>query len=292
MNLLGRYAAPCFIALGLVSSQSSATTTVVIVSDKGIVVATDSRLVSPDKSVESWEAKKVFVVQNRFAIASIGKQRMGFSNPSIIGKDLDYEFGAWVSEIEKSLPDKASFDVLVGVVYDKAGALIPEFQWVIDGAGIQPKNPLEIFDSVIEYVIAGYEDGMPRLSVVKFYINWDAKKVIGPYKVSLEPSGPIAGHTRIYFLGIQQAIANVLNSHSYAYKRAMALSPKAFNDYAFRRPVPLDECTAIAQTLVKIEEETNPKQVGGPVRVVNILPNGRAGDLIDDLPKTRTRRAQ
>jgi hypothetical protein len=57
--------------------------------------------------------------------------------------------------------------------------------------------------------------------------------------------------------------------------------PETFQKLISDRPVTLDETAAFARTLVGIEEQTNPSKVGGKVRGVEILPNGRARDMTE-----------
>jgi hypothetical protein len=113
--------------------------------------------------------------------------------------------------------------------------------------------------------------------------------VLGPYRITVEPDGPIVGHTRFHFTGIAQTIANFANRNSYAYKRALTISPQAFREFVAHRPITFDEAASLARALVRIEEETNPNSVGGEVRVVTILPTSGARYLVETLPKAKTR---
>lgn len=113
--------------------------------------------------------------------------------------------------------------------------------------------------------------------------------MLGPYQVPFEPKGPIAGHTRVYFFGIAGAVTEVFDRHGYAYQQAMSRCPKAIEDFITAgRPIPLNESVSLARTLIQIEEQISPGVVGGGVSVVEIPPNGRASDVIEDLPKTNS----
>jgi hypothetical protein len=116
-----------------------------------------------------------------------------------------------------------------------------------------PNRPEEIFELGIEYVIAGYQGGTPRLCVLKFYSDWGAKKIVGPYQVRRK----IVDQLYLYLFGVMEAITDFLNGKSYAYKQAMSRCPKTFQNLISDRPVTLEETAAFARVLGGIEEETN-----------------------------------
>ena len=303
MRLISHYIAPPLVVvllIVLISIQAHSTTAVVFVSTHGIAIAMDRKIVvqgavsseSQVGKIGEGEGLKYVIIQNRFVIANVGYGVLESYNP--VNKTMiNYEFSAWVHGIESGLPKNVSFGDFLKIVNSEAGKMVPILQTLVTRGRMKQNDPSNIFESPIQYVIAGYQDGVPRVSVIEFYVDWNAKTALGPYQVPIEPDeGPIAGHTRIHLFGVAEAIADFTNRHSYAYKQAMTICPKAFEDYIGTRPLSFDEGIAVSRALVQIEKQTNPELVGGDVRIVQILPTGGARDSVErptrSLPKAKT----
>jgi len=262
----------------LFSIQARATAVIVFISKQGISIATDSKITVIGG--EAREGSKCFIVQGRLAIASLGTDRLLFSQktgPPV----MDYEFGAWVHRIEGGLRANTSFDAFVATVTEEVRKMVPQWQSMVNVKGITRRLPADMIESPVHYVIAGYQDGVPKLSVVEIYINWETNSILGPYQVPIEPKGPSPDHTRGYMLGITQVAVQVGDPQSYAYKQTAARSPKALKELVNQGTLSLEESSALARDLVEVEQETNPKQVGGTVRVIEIAPTGKARDLVE-----------
>lgn len=272
------------------SIQAHATTVIAIVSDQGISVAADSKevLLGAYRGGQR-ETVKSFIIQDRIVIASLGYSANKWADPAG-GVVIDYEFGAWLRGIQASLPANVSFDDFTGIVKEEVRKMNPKWQALVSAGKMPHKHYGDIFESLIQYVIAGYQGGVPKLASIEFYIDWDKNQVLGPYQVPLSPRGPIAKRSYTYFFGVTEVAFEAPNPQSYGYKQAMALCPKAFGDLMGRREVPLNESNALAQALVEIEEQTNPNMVGGKVRVVEIAPTGKAREVIEDAPKIKPRK--
>jgi hypothetical protein len=271
-------------------TESHSTTVVTLITESGIVVSADSkiRIERNDQglNIGDKEGTKIVVIQHHLTIASIGKEFYTYRN-SITHKSAgEYDFAKWIQDIQGRLPDNVSFDDFVEIVKREIVKMIPVVQVAVSGRGERQGN-VNIFHPFIQYVIAGYQNGIPRLCVLEFYIDWDRKVVIGPYQVPMDTNIPKDHPVRGSFFGVQEAIADFSNRQSYAYKQAMTLCPKPFQDFISHRPVSLDESVSLARSFVTIEEHTNPDTVGGKVRVVEITPTDGAYDLNEQLPKAK-----
>ena len=297
-RLVSHYCAPRLAALGLLAIYpipSQSTAVAVIIGKSGMVIATDSKgmtsgvVEGQTERIGERKLVKAFIIQHRFATVCIGYCTYNFSRNGEPPEVIDYDFGTWILNIERGLPDKISFDAFVDTVNNELGKIIPKLRAPIAAGAMQPKNAWDKFEVVSQYVITGYESGTPRLSVLEFYVDWEAKRLQGPYQVPVEPNGPLLGKNRGYMFGVKEAATEFLNRNSYAYKQATVLCPKAFDNFITNRAISLNESTSLAKVLVRIEENTNPSWVGGGVQAVTILPTGRADVLREeDLPKTRT----
>jgi hypothetical protein len=275
------------------STFSRATTVIVILGEDGISIATDSKIALRvrEQNVGERYAAKCLIVQDRIAIADIGLENYRLANDGVVL--FDYEFGAWVRKIESSLPSNVSFDDFVRIVKIELRQTIPSWQLALNSGQLQHKNSDDIFESPLQFVITGYQGEIPRVSVVKLYVDWDTKLVLGPYEISKHnPRDPIAGHMPTYFFGMTEAATNFYYPKSYAYKHAMACCTKTFQNFISGRSVPLNERTAIASMLVQIEQQTNPNAVGGEVRIIEITSAHGAHDVIHRPSKPTTRKQQ
>ena len=258
-----------------------ATTVLVMVGPHGIITASDSlaRIAIPDS--EST-AQKLFIIQNRIVVASIGHYDMQGTTTS---GPMHYNFLTWMKQLQSRLPPNISVDDLAERIRIESAAMFGGFDAALGRSNIKRPNPIEACEDFIQYVIASYYAGRPRVFVVHFYINWDEKKLIGPIKV-LEP---FEGDFGIYPFGVTQAIgfADVLDGNSYAHKQAMRRCPTAFEHLLAHEDISLDETLMFAATLIKIQEDINPSEVGGAVQAVKISPDGRA-EKVGILPKCTT----
>jgi len=109
-TLLSSHATPCFIVISLLllfSDYAYPTTVVVIGSNNGIVMAADSKVRITDykgMKAGSNEETKVFVIQNRLAIASVGKAFYSYRDSVTHQSMGEYSFAAWIHSIEGRLP--------------------------------------------------------------------------------------------------------------------------------------------------------------------------------------------
>jgi hypothetical protein len=261
-----------------------ATTIVLIATPYGMVVGTDSKvfttnvLGSGSSRVDEGSTKKFVIVQDRIIVASLG-------HSDIQRGSAHYNFLAWMEKLQTNLPDGVSVDDLTSTVQTESTKVFAEITAVLQRGIIKRHEPTETCGDFVRYVIAGYQGGVPRIKMVQYYVNWDEERLVGPQVILLDPNEQTIGNFRIHYLGIREALTNLLNRDSYAYKQTMVSSPKAFGDLLAHRDVPLNETIALARAFIKVEEKISPDDVGGRIRVVKVLPNGRAYEVVDNLPK-------
>jgi hypothetical protein len=260
------------LTLLLVPTQTNATTVVLLVTRNGMIVSSDSKTVSRRSDFSAAghiEQSKFAIIHNRIVISAIGVSDY---------RDAihHYNFLAWMQDLELRLPADISVDDIAEVIERESSAIFSEFDI---GSSLRkgtikrkfPAWPGEIFS---QFVIAGYEKGAPRVYKVQFDIDWDTQSFIGPVKVLLYPDPADADNYQIFRFGTQEAIADFLDRKSYAYQEAKGLCPKAVTDIAGGVYPSFDENVCLSRALVRVEEKTNPDEVGGTVRTVRILPSG------------------
>lgn len=262
----------------------AATTVIVSVSQDGIVVSSDSKIVfneiaGSDKAPPSeGSTRKFMVVQDRIVVASLG-------DADIQSETIHYNFLKWMNDLQGGLPKGISVDDLTSTIKTESAKAFAGWEEALDSGAIQRHGPGDICPILVQYLIIGYQDGAPRIQLVQFYNDWNTNKLVGPEQFLIHGGTSRPG---MQPFGVKEAITNILNPGSYAYKRAMAQDPQAFG-HLLSGQASLDETIALTRTLIKIEEEVNPNDVGGDVQTVRVLPDGRAYRLApqDEIsPKT------
>jgi hypothetical protein len=264
----------------------SATTVLVFVTSHGIVMSTDSKMSTlytlSDYSARIGEGttKKFVLVQDRILVGSIG-------HADIRRGPVHYNFLTWMEELETGLPKDISVDDLTSTIQRESAKVFVGFDAVLKADVLKRKDATDTCTSFIEYIIAGYQNGTPRVYVVQFYIDWNEKRLSGPWRILRDSGQRMNGNFRAYAFGIKEALTDMLDRQSYAYKQAMIMSPRTFGNLLGHKDVSLDETVSLARVLVRIEENTNPNDVGGAIQVAKVLPSGRAYNLVDELPKAK-----
>jgi hypothetical protein len=124
------------------------------------------------------------------------------------------------------------------------------------------------------------EHGLPRLYVLRLYVDWGSRTVLKPYLISIQLDPRI---TNFKWVGVTDAAAGILNRQSYAYQEATNTYPKVFGNFLDHREVSLDDSVILGRVLIEIEEKVSPDEVGGAIRSVKITPNRKATELADFL---------
>lgn len=258
---------------------SIATTVTICITRHGIIVSSDSKSTygtTDNPHLAQWDTQKLVLIQNHIAIAAVG-----FANIKL--GSTQYDFLTWLKELQDGIPDNISVQEFAGIIQAKSSEVFSTFNVVLENHFMKPNNPVYSCDPFLDYVITGYQDGTPRVYVVHIYINWETLKLVGPRTVVLDPGHELKGTVRIHAFGVNDAITEVLDRDSYAYKQAMIISNKAFSDVVAHRDVTLNETISFARALIKIEENVHPRLVGGRAQIVELFPDGRTGKIVNGL---------
>jgi hypothetical protein len=270
------------LVLGI-SIPATATTVVVTVTPLGIVMGTDSKYVRTARNISpvgEGVTDKAVIIQNHIAVASLGQA-------DILVGSVHYNFLDWIADIQSRLSKEVSVDEFASVIETESTAAFGTFHVVLEHGSMVQKDELQSCEPFIQYVVAGFQDNKPKIYVISWEIDWIAKNLVGPKKILL--SDRSVGNVQFYAFGVEEALKDTLNPGSFAYKQALADSPDEFTALLAKRAVTLDGSIALARTFIRIEEKTNPGDVGGDVRLIRILPNGTANRVADKtVPKARS----
>ncbi len=169
-----------------------ASTAVLVVTPHGIVVSTDSKVTITNAAHqqvgESTTTSKFFIVQNRIVVASIGETDIPRDDSLLPANSARYHFLAWMKDLQAALPDNISIEDLAATIERESARKFAGFEdGVLKRGFMNPQSPLETCRPFIQYVIAGYQGGLPRAYIVQFDIQWNEKRLIGPTRVLIHP---------------------------------------------------------------------------------------------------------
>jgi len=253
------------------------TTVVVFITTGGIVISSDSKAVlrTPDFAVAGEEDRAKFVIlKKRIVVGTVG---LG----SIKNASFQYDFLAWMDRLDRDLPTDVSVDDVVSVIEKESPAAFATFYaYAFKNGAIKRNFADEACQMVVHFVVAGYQNGAPRIYEVKFDIDWNSQTFIGPNKFLLYSDVPKPSDYLTLAFGIHEAITDPFNRESYAHQKARTLCPNAIAELDARKYPSFNETIALSRALIQVEESTNPNVVGGPVRTAKILPDGRAEEVV------------
>lgn len=255
-----------------ISKAGLATTAVILITPNGIVVGTDSKFTGRSASfvrMNEGEHRKTVIVQNRIAVTNIGVASVTF--PSI-----QYDFLVWMDHLQSELPNDVTVSGVAKTIAVESAKMFLPVPDLLRSGDIKQQSPEEMCRMFTQFVIAGFEGGKPTLYIVEFDLNWDSMSLIGGKALSLDPLSQ-RGNIHLYSWGMKEAITDLANPNSYAYHKALLTCPQAFSALIFnRRSVTLDDAACITHAAIKVEENTNPNDVGGETHIVRIRATGTA----------------
>jgi hypothetical protein len=249
---------------------SSGTTVVTIITPVGIVIASDSGSdthTGDHSTNRKGTTTKLAVVQGHIVVASIGTSSID------VGKTSFYDFHDWIKMIAGGLPGRVSVADLATIIQKQSAATFANNDEFLDRGILKQEKPLEKYEKFVEYVIAGYSDGRPEMYVVQFYIDWNSKKFVGPIRTLIPSTSKTDGGYQMNFFGVTQALDDLKNERSWAYKH-VAANCTAFQTMMRGEVITMDEADAVARAFVETEEEVDPSEVFGAVGSIRVLLDG------------------
>lgn len=254
----------------------SATTVVVIIAKNGMVLSSDSMTTTSGgnySTTGAFDQAKFVTIQRRIVVAAIGVSAI---------KDASHQFNflTWMGDLQGRIPKDASVDDVVSIVEEESAAIFSKLNldaYLKNGTMKRPhySNACEKFT---EFVIAGYQDGKPRLYSVEFDVDWNSKTMSGPVQTLQNPDSEPADYRVVYF-GDHEALVDFADRKSYAHKVAAEFCPEVIKKIDDRTALPsLYETVELSRAFIQVEENTNPGSVGGAIKSIMWLPDGHAAE--------------
>jgi hypothetical protein len=144
----------------------------------------------------------------------------------------------------------------------------------------------------VEYIVAGYENGVPTIIRTYFNLDWHDKRLVGPVRDVDFPGSGGNPNVGIKMNGVDGGIGEFTNVDSYAYKRFRSYFPTILDKFVSGRELAQEEAITLIRVLISIQAEVTPSQVGRDSRIV-VLPMRGAGSVssypdVSALPKQTT----
>lgn len=244
------------------SSRSNATTVVFAVTSTGMVIGADG------KTVPSGTAVKITLLKNRLAVADLYAE----NSKSADGATTLYDFPVWIRQIDHNTSPKVSVNEMTDIIKDQ---MTGTFAFAIDaikrGAMTKEKAIVMGVDAyLVQYIIVGYENGIPTVYSLTLMPDWDTKSVNGPFKVLLNPEEGQNTNSRMFWRGQGVALKQIATADTKEQKELAARIPFEFQALRNGKDLTLNQASNVARALLGIEAKANPKFVGFPITVMTI----------------------
>jgi hypothetical protein len=260
-----------------------ATTVILVITPAGIVVGADGKVnaVCTDRNDDCIDDNaripKVFLVQGRFAIASMGLLRADVLDTHDKPLFL-YDFPQWVQYIQRQLPPKGQLSDLAKMVRDKYKPALFGLERAL-GDGIIAEHSA---DATPSYIVIGYQSGAAYAYSIQASIDWDHRSVRTPVMTRVFPGTIDRVDSGLRIMGRKSALGGFCDPVSSAHKQ---ISERFHNLSRFcaGHHLSLSEAKSLILALLTLQAEHDPERVSPPFRLLTIKrPYSRSGWLKND----------
>jgi len=252
-----------------------------MVTPKGIVVGADGLTVTGvgcglQGQPRTSTARKIFLLKHRLVLASRNAEGVKAKD----GRTKLYDFPTWTKVINQKLDSGATVEVLARLVEDESpkafsflfSDLMAPMCWNNDNAFCHD-------EPFVQYVIAGYELGVPVVYSVNLTVNCEKLSIKATPRVLIEP--PKGQHVDARADGFGAAWLvfklQICATDGDAYKRAIAEFPNQRNAFCagdFKK-VTLKQASDMLRILLQLDSEIYPSFVGFPLTIIILPKEGR-----------------
>src|SRR5437879_3019462 len=190
------------------------TTAIFVITPTGIVAGTDQLTKgssSSGKAVFRKDITKIQLINGKFIVASVGIER---SNA--------YSFEDWITKVGNKLAPDASVTQFVGLIENEATKTFKDdmaIEKYMRSGALVKSQPFE--DTLVEYIVAGYESGVPTIIRTYFNLDWHDKRLVGPVRDVDFPAGGSNPTIGIKMKGVDGGLGELPSIHRYDYKRLL-----------------------------------------------------------------------
>ncbi|MFZ0311428.1 MAG: hypothetical protein WAL85_01855 [Candidatus Korobacteraceae bacterium] len=257
-----RYLAIIVAVVAVATNGARATTVVYVTSSCGMAVGADG------KTVPEGTAVKIALLKNRLVVADL------YYESAKAGGAVVYDFPTWVSQLDDSTDADISLSGLVEVIKKQ---MTSTFSWAseaIKNGKMKRGQDWGVDGYLVQYVIAGYENGVPLVYSLTLMPDWNAKTVNGPFEVVLKKGGP---KNTVYDFGWRGRGTGLrlIDTANSGPQREFNDSTRADLDLTKSGHCPTAEhLSNVARAMLAIETEYSPHYVGFPLTVIALPKNG------------------
>jgi hypothetical protein len=248
-------AVPLFIVLCF-ADHATATTVVYAVTPTGMVIGADG------KTVPSGTAIKIFLLRGKYVVADLYAENAKSNDGGVMA----YDFPVWIKQVDQHTDANVSVSGLAEIIKNQ---MTTTFAFAIDA--IKTGNftrdqavvtGVDVY--IVQYVIAGYEKGIPFVHSLTLMPDWGTKTVNGPFDVSLKEKKGLGWRGQ----GIALSQINIADTKEQ--KELSAKIPVEFNALRKGNDLTLHQASNVVRAMLGMESKSNPRYVGFPITVVTI----------------------
>ena len=218
----------------------TASTVVFVISREAIFVGADSASIisSPFRDAASESGPRVLkttVVQDRIVVAAVGTEGMNITDRKN-RPVFSYDFTTWMMNIKKKSPVNVSVTSLAHLIEVESGVTFKDFSKCISSGWA--RNRKQTPDPYIDYIVIGYEAGVPTAIAVYFRINWENLRLEGPFIKPTHLGDKFRIDNNIFAAGQADILTDLNNGKREAYQQLAALIPKELPKLLALQPSP------------------------------------------------------
>jgi hypothetical protein len=252
------------VALIVVATNCALATTVVYVTSScGMAVGADG------KTLPAGTAVKIALLKNRLVVADLYYESAKGAGGAVV-----YDFPTWVRQIDDSTDANISLSGLVEVIKKQ---MTSTFSWAseaIKNGKMKKGQDWGVDQYLVQYVIAGYENGVPLVYSLTLMPDWNARTVNGPFEVLLKKGAPKNTAYDFGWRGRGTGLRLIDTANSGPQQE---FNDRIGADLDLTHPghcVTSEHLSHVARTMLAIETEYDSHYVGFPLTVIALPKNG------------------
>lgn len=251
------------VALGS-TNFARATTVAFVASSCGMAIGADG------KTVPSGTAVKIALLKQRLVVADL------YYESATSGGAVVYDFPTWIQQIDNSTAADISVSELTEIIKKRMPSTFRFAREAIKN-GTLTKEKAQVWGAgeyLVQYVIAGYENGVPLVYSLTLKPDWEAKTVDGPIQVVLRDAEPKSGRFEYGWRGRGTGLKLISTANTEPQREFHSLIKNELDLTHSGRCLTPEHLSNVARAMLMIETEYDPLQVGYPLTVVALPRNG------------------